>query len=294
MPLIDLALLEPGDVILEEGALRGKAGPYGHASVALGKLVRLHALGIGERSTVEAFDLEIWERDGGDARGGDTLIALRIDGPAQVLRRTPVPDLTSLVAEAQWEAGFAYADYEKLSKLNLPLKLREALEKGRRRLEQRMVQSANPSTPDGRTCGELVARMLDLPVTELLPSELAQHPQLTPMPALIHDESAWTPVGKPDILGSIQNALAAYHHDTSREAWAQVLTEADQRRDTTAPPIDEDAAALDRIEIEMVAKLEENIATLHRISAEEDDIFNHRCNPLPKTPPLQSKRPPGA
>ena len=102
-----LCRLRPGDIILETGVPRIAAaggGLFGHASVALGRLMKIEA---GKESGVEPNPFDFVAYRNGERR----MVGIPIE-PAEnvcVLRRKEALDDGTIRGEALWEAGRAYS-----------------------------------------------------------------------------------------------------------------------------------------------------------------------------------------
>lgn len=281
--LLDLAAVHPGDVLLEEGmaavanktAIGGNA--FGHASLALGRLVRIHALGAGEASSVQLFDIATWRR----RMNGEVIVAARVDRPAAILRPRFTVTEGDLYSEAQWEAGYPYADREKLARLNgIPTLYKALLTSpvGAQMLARVTRGNVTPTT-DGRSCGELVARILHLQKPEVTPNRLAQEASLQVVDGVLFDADEFEIIGIPRHKKELDRTILNYEQDSSRWAWQRLLEEAEKRR-SNPDAVLEDSDFIDWLDNELVGTLTNNASVLAEIRSLEDCVFNHRHDPL--------------
>ncbi len=175
--VVDLSMLRIGDIILETGdrsVAAATGGVYGHASILLGRLVRLEA-GIDDGVTINTFELQRFSRLQESFVG----FALEADNNIIVRRRKNCIDEGSLLGEALWEAGRAYS----MAKLaDLP----DLTDKGRRILG-RYIRGSGYSNPEDRFCSEVVANILRLESSNISPNGLASHDLLYNFDSAIRD-----------------------------------------------------------------------------------------------------------
>jgi hypothetical protein len=176
--ILRLDRILPGDVILETGSrliAAATGGPYGHASVALGKLVKIEAENVDSGVVVNPFNIEAWRR------GEERVVGVLVEGELIVLRKIEI-DLGTVTGEALWESGRHYS----LRKL---LALHDLLPRHRERIE-RLLEN-QPTTADddseGRFCSEVAARILRLPHKNLSPNQLAASSGLQQVTGAIAD-----------------------------------------------------------------------------------------------------------
>lgn len=184
MWILKLDMLEPGDVILEPGIDRvaeGTDGIYGHASVVLGKLVRIET-GEDDGVVIAPFELAAYNRD------GERLVVQPLESAdARVLRRRDRLDIRTLDGNALWEAGRAYD-------LHRALDLSELAPRARDQLIKLLARRGSKPNPEGRTCSEVAARILELPAKNVSPNALAGAEQLEVVEgAIVPVDDTWTP-----------------------------------------------------------------------------------------------------
>lgn len=182
MRILQLDRLRPGDVILETGA--GKAadatgGPYGHAALAIGKLVKIEA-GLGEGVVCRPFELSAYRR--GDRR----VVGVPITGDMVVMRRKREVDVGELQGRALLEAGRFYHIANALDLSDLSPEMRDKLTetlRGRRGVPD----------PEKRICSEVIAHILSLADRKVSPNGLATAPELDAIEDSITElENDWT------------------------------------------------------------------------------------------------------
>ncbi len=200
MPLIDLSQLRTGDVILETGerliAQATEGGKYGHASVALGRLVKIEA---GKCNGVEIclFDLEFWQKD------ETTLMGFLINGDAVVRRLLKPPEVADIVSRALGEAGRGYATADEIGKL------RDLNNYAHRFMSLWRANSVAPA--DGqlerRFCSEIAAEILGLQTTMISPNALALLNGLLTVSDAVVPEDGWKKMDICPIRFDIQAAM---------------------------------------------------------------------------------------
>lgn len=173
--ILQLDKLLPGDVILETGIQKiGEAtgGPYGHAALALGCLVKLEA-DLSEGVVFAPFAFTAYRR------ANERVVGVPLqDDEVVVLRRNPPLDLAKLDAKALLEAGRRYSLAKAMDLTDLApdkrMELAAAL-KGRRAI----------SDPEGRICSEVVAQALELADKLVSPNKLRVARELSPVKDVI-------------------------------------------------------------------------------------------------------------
>lgn len=273
MPLIDLSKLRPGDVILETGvpaiADGTVDGIYGHASVALGRLVRIQ---VGKDSGVEAelFEVMEWSKD------GKRLVGCVISGDDVVVRRPKnAPCVQEIMARAMGELGRPYASAEQLSRVP------DLTDVAKRLVERAIRRAREPEgvTLKGRYCSEVVAVLLGLPNTELSPTALSRAPELEEIEDVIVPEIGWVKVGVPDGFSKLKARIGGIGQPIA-ESWAAALAIIEGGFDEA------DSEARGRfaseLEKEVESRLKNALMALKKISLCEPMIFHeHPRGPKP-------------
>jgi hypothetical protein len=244
--LLDLKEIRPGDIILEEGDERVAAatggGPFGHASIAIGRLLFLEADG-SSGVAVSGFEPEIWSM-GTRSTYAHTLAH---EGVAPKVRRLKMPKpITEIHGLALGELGRDYS-------MDAAAKFPDLDSTSRRLLLSRMRRAPKlPGPPDapGRACSEVVAVILGLGVTAISPNGLASHPDFVEVPAAVIDNTGgtWTcqPTGpaRAEIAAAksaLRSSYAQDVHSAAQRVWAS-------RQSVGTVPLDVPAVAaqLDR------------------------------------------------
>ena len=270
MPLIDLSQLHVGDVLLEPGiekiaANTGRAeNRFGHASLALGRLVRIHAPGPGKIAVVEPFELRTW------IRADSKLEGFQVKGDAIVLRpRTSIREI-DIWAGAQWQAGSPYASADKLAELiDLTPHARSFLrsERGQEFLE-RIARRGVPLSQEGRSCGELVASILSLGEENVSPNTLVGHPNFETVRNAVVPEEGWEDDGPHPGAPELNELLGRYHQDTSRRVWLQTVEAAAKGLSSA-----DEEALLETYRDELGEQLEDNYDILGEVESLAGEIF---------------------
>ena len=198
MRVLLLCRLQPGDIILETGDPRIAAaggGLFGHAAVALGRLVKIEA---GKESGVELNPFDFVAYRNGKRR----MVGIPIE-PSEnvcVLRRKKPLDNGTIRGEALWEAGRAYSVPKLLELPDLP-------QMQRRRFERKLGQMQAPDADDvreGRFCSEVAAKVLQLRKTIVSPNTLANAPELEPvMDSVVDLDRDWMEAGSDTSVATI-------------------------------------------------------------------------------------------
>ena len=198
MRVLLLCRLQPGDIILETGIARIAAaggGPFGHASVALGRLAKIEA---GKGTGVELNPFEFVTYSNGERR----VVGVPITSSEKVcvFRRKEPLDIGTIRGEALWEAGRAYSVPKLLELQDLPQPTRE-------RLERKLTQEGTldlVEEKEGRFCSEVAARVLQLRKTIVSPNTLANASELEPVgEAVIDLDGDWVEVGSKTAVKTI-------------------------------------------------------------------------------------------
>jgi hypothetical protein len=203
MRVLLLCRLRPGDIILETGDPRIAAaggGLFGHAAVALGRLVKIEA---GKESGVELNPFDFVAYRSGERR----IVGIPIEPTENVcvLRRKHPLDEGTIRGEALWEAGRAYSVPKLLELPDLPQTQRRLLE---RKLGQ-MQAHGSEDVREARFCSEVAAKVLQLPKTIVSPNTLANAPELEPViEAIVDLNGDWTEAGSDASLATIGAMLA--------------------------------------------------------------------------------------
>ncbi|WHO37235.1 hypothetical protein PMI04_011695 [Sphingobium sp. AP49] len=227
MPILNLAKLKPGDILLESGMpkIASNTGTenqrFGHASLVLNQLIFIHSPGPGERVSLGAFHVSTWS----DATG-QRILGHKIADPAKLLRPFDTPDTSLLIGRVAWELGFPYANIEKLKALI------DLSSEGRELLDSKVVADFFERTrrkvevaSDGRSCGELVARILfpEGPA-EISPNTLGELDGLTPVVDAITDEFGFSEREADPVEEKVNDLLARYDQMLTRNLWTRVKT----------------------------------------------------------------------
>lgn len=169
MRILRLERLLPGDVILETGhpqIARATGGLYGHASVALGKLVKLEAENSDGGVVLNPFGVSAWHR------ASERVVGVLVNSENVVVLRKIGLDVAEVDGEALWEAGRRYSLSKLLELPDLDPEYRPLIE----RLRNRQSMTADES--QGRFCSEVAARILALPEPHISPNALAASGEL--------------------------------------------------------------------------------------------------------------------
>ncbi len=193
MPIVNLAVLMPGDVILERGldAVAEYVGTevrkYGHASVTINRLLRLEAQGPTKPARVAAFKLTQWHH----RTTNEVAVGFFIPGEVLVRRAVSPPDEPSMLSEVNAEIGAEYASADKLAALpDLSLEGATLLKRLYTNLSRKAGKSVG--SPHGISCGELVARTLHLGDPEQYsPNSFALNERFETIEEALLDEKAW-------------------------------------------------------------------------------------------------------
>jgi hypothetical protein len=261
MWLLKLDVLEPGDVILEPGieaVAKATDGIYGHASVALGKLVRIEA-GKDNGVVISPFELAAYHRD------GERLVGMPLgSGDTLVLRRRNRLDIGMLDGTALWEAGRTYD-------LHRALDLPDLAPQARDRLRKLLAWQAAEPDPEGRTCSEVAARILDLPAKNVSPNTLAYAEQLEVVKdAIVPVDGTWTPEGVNTAVRSLASLVADVELGLARDIMGLAGDLAQEIKKETISK----AAAGDCLTRHVDGKLREAIGSLLGIRALEKSILH--------------------
>jgi hypothetical protein len=265
MPIINLGKIEPGDVILERGhrslARATNHHLYGHASLALGRLVCIQA-GKDDGVLVEAFDAAVWEKD------GQRFIGIELEGNAEVRRPVTQPQRVDLVARAVAEAGRGYIDIAKLQGLSdLTASGKNLLQLA---LDHPDYKPANPADLPGRFCSEVVARVLGMPDVDISPNALAQQTNLRQVADAVVPSDGWHNVGRPNGLSEIMQRAQQFSNSIAPYAWTQLLQAANALKGANQATR---AAAAQTIEAFVDQSLTSDIKTLNEIASLEKAVF---------------------
>lgn len=166
--ILQLDKIKPGDVILETGIPKiGEAtgGPYGHAALALGRLVKVEA-DLKGGVLFAPFVFTAYRRENERVVG-----VLVQDDDMVVLRRNPPLDLAELDARALLEAGRRYS-------LAKAMDLKDLAPDKRMELAEALKGWRAISDPEGRICSEVVAQALKLADKLVSPNMIAKAPEL--------------------------------------------------------------------------------------------------------------------
>lgn len=259
--ILKLDMLEPGDVILEPGidtVAKATGGIYGHASVALGKLVKIEA-GKDDGVVIAPFDLAAHNRD------GERLVGMPLDsGDTLVLRHRERCDISMLDGEALWEAGHAYD-------LHRALDLPDLAPHARTKLEKWLSRRGAEPVLDGRTCAEVAARILDLPTTNVSPNALAAAAQLEVVEGTIVPlDDTWTP----ERVDTAVNSLASFVSEVEIGLAREIMGAAGDLVGDIKNETISHAAAGDRLAHCADGKLRDAIESLLKIRALENSILH--------------------
>jgi hypothetical protein len=253
--------------------------PKGRAAIffgglALGRLAYIEAIGPEEGVRVQPFGLEVWECR------GERVVGFHVDGPIEVRRLADPPGIAMILAEAQWEAGQPYADLEAMAQFP------DLTERGRKVLE-RMVGSSIDSKPNenaakGRTCGEVVASILQRADTVLSPNALAAHPELSPVPDAVRDSTGWQKIHDHDryadvchIISEYDQTISSWLRDTFLDECRRFLKEHDITKSDHDNPVDLAPleARLQALEPAFERRLSSNLRSLTKLQTMEPAIF---------------------
>ncbi|MBD8736848.1 hypothetical protein [Sphingomonas sp. CFBP 13706] len=261
MWILKLNTLEPGDVILEPGidrVAKATGGIYGHASMALGKLVRIEA-GKDDGVVIAPFDLAAYNRN------GERVVGLPLESAdALVLRRRERLDLGTLDGRALWEAGRAYD-------LHRALDLPDLVPRARDQLVKLLAWQGAEPNPDGRTCSEVAARILDLPAKNVSPNALVGVEQLKVVEgAIVPVDDTWTPERVNTAAGSLASLVAGVEVGLARD----IMGLADGLAAEIKAETISEAAAGDRLTSHADGKLRDAIVALLGIRELENSILH--------------------
>ncbi len=273
MRVLLLRRLRPGDIILETGDPRVAAaggGLFGHAAVALGRLVKIEA---GKESGVELnpFDFVAYRR------GERRIVGIPIE-PGEnvcVLRRKQPLDDGTIRGEALWEAGRAYSVPKLLELPDLPQIQRKLLE---RKLGQMQSPDLN-GVNEGRFCSEVAAKVLQLAETIVSPNTLADAPELEPViEAIVDLDRDWTEVGSDTavatigaMLDQVRVGLAEFGLSELRAAAGRILS--------AAPSLTQ-AQEADEIESSISGAIHDAIRILNSVAELEPSVLASRSVPI--------------
>jgi hypothetical protein len=263
MPLVDLGKLKLGDVLLERGdeTLARNTGKtvhrFGHASLVLGPLVRIHAQKAGKPAVVEPLIPTHWRR----RADGDIIVAVLVPDAAAVMRPRGTVIDTTVVAEAQWLAGQPYAALEKLARLpNLSDRLQTFLQSpAAARLASAAQHKPVPPSAAGLSCGELVASALLGVDSNLSPNDLFEHSDLMEIQDAVYPEDGWECEREDEHAKEVREVIAKYEQNTAPRLWAQA-----EAIGPDSSPSDRDALAA-RLERELEEALKRNFAILGQL-----------------------------
>ncbi|MGX7924956.1 hypothetical protein ACWPMX_00095 [Tsuneonella sp. HG094] len=253
-------MLEPGDVILEPGFDRvaeGTGGIYGHASVALGKLVRIEA-GKDDGVVIAPFELAAYNRD------GERLVGQPLESAdALVRRRRDRLDIGTLDGNALWEAGRAYD-------LHRAIDLPDLAPRARDQLVRLLARRGSEPDPEGRICSEVAARILELPAKNASPNALADAEQLELVEgAIVQVDDTWTPERVNTAAGSLASLVDEVELGLAHDIMGLADDLAAQiKRETISK-----AAAGDRLTSNVDGKLRDAIGALLEIRALENSTL---------------------
>ncbi len=271
--MVDLGKLRLGDVLLERGEDRlarntGKTvHRFGHASLVLGPLVRIHAQKAGEPAVLEPLIPTRWLR----RPDGDIILAALVPDDAAVMRlRSTVID-TIVLAEAQWLAGQPYAALEKLARLpNLSDRLQKFLRSpAAARLAIDAQRSAVPPSSTGLSCGELAAGALFGVEPNFSPNDLFEHADLVEVRDAVCAEDGWHCEGEHEQADEVRELIAGYEQDTAPRLWEQV-----EAIGPDSSPSERDALAA-RVDRELEKAVKRNYAILDALRDLAGEIITY-------------------
>lgn len=262
MILLDLSKLRPGDVILEGGdasVARATGGDFGHAAIAVGRLVRLEAVGKHTNVQFAPFDFQAFS-DGTRRIVGPVYS----DGVVRV-RRMNGADAGKITGEAIWEAGRNYS-------IRKAEALPDLTRAGRRLLKSAIDLSPPADDVEGRFCSEVVARVLGFRDSSISPNELATRPELVDVPEALRplDERIW----KRMPLDGARTAVERYLAGITLGRAASLMEAANTAVQATPEESDDRIRrAADEIEATTAEALTKDITQLRAIEALEESIL---------------------
>lgn len=267
MRLLNLNSLRIGDIILETGDPRVAAatgGPFGHASVALGRLVRIEA---GKQSGVEinAFPLV------GFRRGGERVVGMLIDPDEDlaVFRKRTTVDEGEVIGEAIWEGGRRYS----VAKL---LDLKDLKPAVRDRLAGRVTRASGEES-EARFCSEVVARILGLGTTNVSPNALRTAPEVIEVDgAVLELGQGWTREGTETANEAVDSKVREIELGTAKLLANDVTEEVAQIRKGSGTTTE----AASRLQEAYSAKLRDQLQALEAIRMLEPTILTTRTSPI--------------
>lgn len=225
MPILELAMLETGDVLLQSGNKKiarhtGTAAlPYSHASLIFGRLAIVHAPGPGKIVCLEALDLTTW------TKGEEEIVGHRIDGAALIRRPKRSIDETGIVVGIEMESGRPYANAAKLSRIaDLSATARAALQSGwADKVLAHRARHGEAVAADGLSCAELVSRILNVGTADgASPNALATDPEFTTVTAAVHDEDGWTAGPPHPAATELRSLVSSYDNTLSPHLMAEL------------------------------------------------------------------------
>jgi hypothetical protein len=244
-------------------------GPFGHAALALGRLVKIEA-GKREGVVLTPFDLSAYRC------GSERVVGVPVtEGDVKVMRRKNGLDVATIRAVALLEAGRNYSLAKTLDLPDLAADAREMLTsklRGRR---------AAPD-PEGRICSEVAARVLDLADKVVSPNALADADELQEVEdALMVLDGCWVPDPTwtatnvlDEKVAAIELGLAKRAIDLAVQGAATIMREASERRAATQE------AVVDQLDATFKAELKRSILLLLDIEKLEGTILHTEIEPI--------------
>lgn len=234
MPILKLAELQTGDVLLEPGddTIAQETGlpgdRFGHASLVVTRLLRIEAPGPGGAVQIDPFAIEVWECD-----NKPRVTGVFVEDGSVVLRPKASPDAANIVAEAQWEGGYGYADIAKLKTLKgLTDRAKNLLNNQRAQsMLTGKIRGPVPLERGGRSCGELVARVLFSDGEVMLtPNGLYRDPRLRQLGGVIIDDGGWQRIAPPPEADELKTIFKHYNQRVARDTWQDLIAATAPRR----------------------------------------------------------------
>ncbi len=258
MSIIKLAKVRSGDVLLENGAAKiagsGGQGPFGHASLAITRLVWLQ---------VGLDGVDVATRELGQYQDAAPFLGFEVAGDAQLRRLLTPPKFVDVWAQGFAEVGRAYASRAKLRKTTDLTPVGDRL---LRAPNEHLREQDDLLTP-GRSCSEAAAVVLGLSVTLISPNGLATTPALKTVADAVATNAAF--VGPHPRQGEL-NALVDAMERTAVVDFAAGLSALAQRTPSGARPPEEEVEAL---QARLTTALEKNSELTRQIEAIEREIL---------------------
>jgi len=237
----------------------GGGGTYGHASVTLGRLMKIEA---GQHGVeVNLHDIKKWGRQ------TKTLIGAYIDGDAvKVLRPQNKSTIKHVVSRAIGEVGRKYAlPDEMIKSTNLSEREKDFLTRryGSARLSKR-------ADLEGRYCSEVAAILLGMETVDVTPDQLASMPGFTEVKGAIRAESDWIVLEEVPEIEQANTALKRLGKPIT-ETWRDVVRRTERLKPNVSSKDKEDLAV--ELESVMDHRIREAVGAIHEVLKTQKVIF---------------------